>query len=236
MEGPGRSQWKAWYMGLLAFPSLLKQQNVMDIRNQNQCSAPKQNPSTFSVDQNQLTTILGNFALVKQKYSILRDVTDGQLFTLVPRVQQDGLHILRTQKRRSESVAIDSLTSALDSFELPRGWADFLSTLTQPLLDGLSQGVPVELLVNHIADPYLGLVLKLVFIYSIFSKRGEKDSETSIMTRNDTFNMVDTDDYLVTLALKAEEVLNILEIMPKLRNGGTRLFPRLLDCISTLVA
>lgn len=96
--------------------------------------------------------------------------------------------------------------------------------------------MPVELLLDHIADPYLGLVLKLVIIYSIFSQRGRKDPETSIMTRSDTFNMADTDDYLVTLALKAEEVLNILEVMPKLRNGGTRLFPRLLDCISTLVA
>lgn len=161
----------------------------MDIRNQNQCSAPKQNPSTFSVDQNQLTTILGNFALVKQKYSILRDVTEGQLFTLVPRVQQDGLHLLRTQKRRSESVAIDSLTSALDSFELPRGWADFLSTLTQPLLDGLSQGVPVELLVNHIADPYLGLVLKLVFISSIFSPTPRNHPRNQVTMQCRVFNM-----------------------------------------------
>lgn len=36
------------------------------------------------------------------------------------------------------------------------------------------------------------------------------------------------------MVFDAQELLDVLKLMPKLRNGGHRLFPRMLDCIQRL--
>lgn len=61
------------------------------------------------------------------------------------------------------------------------------------------------------------LLLKLVLIYAIYSGNGQEDA------------------HLGAIAGSAQELLDVLKILPKLRNGGPRCFQRLINCIEQML-
>ena len=85
------------------------------------------------------------------------------------------------------------------------------------------------------SDPALVLLLKLLVAYTTFVTRGKKDTENAIITRGDSSEMLADDAYFGSITLQAQELFDLLKVMPKLRNGGTRLLPRMVACIDKIV-
>lgn len=69
----------------------------------------------------------------------------------------------------------------------------------------------------------------MIIVHSLFIKKGRK-TEDAIMTRSDTAEIARDEAYAESLALSAQEFLNILKLMP------TRLFQRMLTCIEDILA
>ncbi len=114
--------------------------------------------------------------------------------------------------------------------ELPEGWGDLLLSLTNPLIEGIPLGMTSAMIYNYTTHPSLVLLLKLLVAYTIFAKRSRKDdAENAIITRGDSIEMEKIDAYFWSKTSNAQELWDVLKLMPRLRNGGTRLLPRLIS-------
>ena len=89
---------------------------------------------------------------------------------------------------------------------------DLLVSLTTPLVEGIPSGMTAETIEAAIQSSPLMLLVRVILIYAASEK------EPSICP----------------MVFDAQELLDVLKLMPKLRNGGHRLFPRMLDCIQRL--
>lgn len=92
--------------------------------------------------------------------------------------------------------------------------------------------------VAYTSNPYLTLLPKLIVIYAIAAKSGRRDSDSgsAIITRSESKAIRADDSNSGNLASDAQELLDLFYLMPKFRNGETRLFPRMLDCIKKIAA
>ncbi|KAH6554709.1 hypothetical protein KP509_1Z297700 [Ceratopteris richardii] len=95
--------------------------------------------------------------------------------------------------------------------ELPEGWGDFLFHLALPLMTGLGAGAMTPEMLEITTKPLL-LLLRVLILNSAS----------------------EADDSIRPFAFRAQELYNILELMPKLRHGGQRLFSRMIGRIHTL--
>lgn len=140
-----------------------------------------------------------------------------------------------------EASPPDSLLQRENSFlamgRIPYGWGTLLRFLTSPLLEGISspESLPLTVLIGYTQDPTLLLLLKFIVTYSIMAKAGRKDPEDEIITRSEAQAQVKEKSALWTIGENAQELLDLLKLMPKLRNGGARLLPRLVACIDKIL-
>ena len=141
----------------------------------------------------------------------------------------------------SPPVTRDSLLQRENSFlamgRIPYGWGTLLRFLTSPLLEGISspESLPLTVLIEYTQDPTLLLLLKFLVTYSIMAKAGRKDPEDEILTRSEAQHTVKESNALWAIGENAQEILDLLKLMPKLRNGGARLLPRLVACIDKIL-
>lgn len=76
-------------------------------------------------------------------------------------------------------------------------------------------------------DPFLILLVKMILFHALFVEKEQKENASIELTRDEA--------YAESLAGTAQELLDVLKFMPILRNGGTRLFRRMLSCIEELL-
>jgi hypothetical protein len=121
---------------------------------------------------------------------------------------------------------------ALRNFQLPKGWGDLLLDLAKPLIEG----IPLRVIdfSTFAFDPCLLLLVKIILLHGLFVKKGTKE-ENAIITRGDSIEITRDEAYSESLAVSAQELLDVLKLMPTLRNGGTRLFRRMLSCIDNIL-
>lgn len=67
-------------------------------------------------------------------------------------------------------------------------------------------------------DPYLTLLLKVVLIYALFTESENEREGTHLGA-----------------IMKAQELIDLLTWMPRLRNGGPRLLPRLISGVKQIL-
>lgn len=120
---------------------------------------------------------------------------------------------------------------------IPYGWGTLLRFLTGPLLEGIGSpgSLPLTVLIDYTPDPTLLLLLKCIVTYSIMAKSGRKDPEDEIITRSEAQHAVKEGNALWVIGENAQEMLDLLRLMPKLRNGRARLLPRLVTCIDKIL-
>ena len=164
-----------------------------------------------------------SFSEVKRKYPAIADVPDIQLLNLHDDIQgnPDRKRVL-LESKHSESAELapsrETYMEALDQWQLPEGWGDFLLSLTNPLIEGIPQGISSTMLATYAGDPYLTQLLRLVLIYALFT---ESDNE-----REGTH---------LGAMMRAQDLNDLLTWTPRLRNGGTRFLQRLVRCIENIV-
>lgn len=175
-----------------------------------------------------------DFSEVKRKYPALSDIKDIYLSDVVSRIQgnENARTILVESRRISTPINFTSINQALlDHFQLPEGWGDLLVDLTKPLVEGISSEMTSAMLHNIIyTDPMLILLVKLILLHALFAQ-----GKHEIRTRSEALREAKDDAFCDSLASSAQELLDVLTIIPKLRGGGTRLLERMLHCINALL-
>lgn len=173
-------------------------------------------------------------ALIKKEYPALSDIDNLYISELFSRIRNNpnARTILIEARRRTLAPLDFSLAKqALCNFQLPEGWGDFLLDLAKPLIEG----IPLDMIYVSTANPWLITLVKMVIIHGLFIKKGRKEEENAIITRSDSIEIARDEAYAESLAVNAQELLNILKLMPTLRDGRTRLFRRMLSCIEEIL-
>ena len=170
-------------------------------------------------------------ALIQKEYPALSDVENFS--SLFAHIHNDpNARTILIEGRRRTPLDFDfDLARPLGNFQLPKGWGDFLIDLTKPLIEGM----PLDMISVYTSDPLLITLVKMVIIHSLFVKKGRKEEGDMVITRSDSIEIARDEAYAESLAVNAQELLNILKLMPTLRDGRTRLFRRMLSCIEEIL-
>lgn len=165
-------------------------------------------------------------SFIKKKYPSISHIDDLYISDLFSRIRNDSNARRILIEARQSTLApmnLDLARQALRNFKLPEGWGDLLLSLTNPLIEQIP-GFDFSTL-----DPSLSLLLKMIIFHALFvNKEGNgRENASSELTRDEA--------YAESLAGTAQELLDVLRLMPSLRNGGTRLFQRMLSCINNLL-
>lgn len=169
-------------------------------------------------------------SLIKREYPALSDIDNLYISDLFYRIHNNpNARALFIEARRTPMPLDLSLAKeTLRNFQLPEGWGELLLDLAKPLIEG----IPLEMITPN---PWLITLVKLVLIHGLFIKKGRRENENAIITRSDSIEIARDEAYAESLTVNAQELLDVLALMPKLRNGGTRLFKRMLSCIETIL-
>lgn len=168
-------------------------------------------------------------SLIKREYPALSDIENVYISDLFSRIRNNpNARTIFIEARRRTPMDLSLAKEALRNFQLPEGWGDFLLDLAKPLIEG----IPLEMIT---ADPWLITLVKMVLIHGLFIKKGRKEDENAIITRSDSIEIARDEAYAESLAVNAQELLDVLALMPKLRNGETRLFQRMVSCIEQII-
>lgn len=99
--------------------------------------------------------------LTKTGYPALKDINDHQLRSLLQEIRDnpDKKRGLLESKYSLKQLEPSSYMEAINQWQLPEGWGDFLLSLTNPIIEG----IPSVLYDSCcLYKPYLILLLKLV--------------------------------------------------------------------------
>ena len=199
----------------------------------NQCSARNEEIFLIQMEENIVGTVTEIRVWVEQ--TLRKD--------LVTHASEEKTVLLHYKwgAQPLEASPPDSLLQREKSFlamgRIPYEWGTLVRFLTSPLLEGISspESLPLTVLIAYTQVPTLLLLLKIIVTYSTMAKAGRKDPEDEIITRSEAQAQVKESSALCTIGENAQELLDLLKLLPTLRNGGARLLPRLVACIDKIL-
>lgn len=165
-------------------------------------------------------------SVIKQKYPSISGTDDLHIYYLFSKIQDNSdarRVLLETKQNVLAPMDLNLARQTLRELELPEGWGNFLLSLTNPLIEK----IPLGEFDFSTVDPFLDLLLKMIIFHALFVNKEGNRQENGELTRDEAF--------ADSLAGTAQELLDVLKLMPKLRNGGIRLFQRMLSCINKLM-
>lgn len=148
-------------------------------------------------------------ACINRHLPAISDMNDQELQFVVSRTLVQERTIL--ENRPWEDSLSENLTLGNLGLELPDGWGDFLDFLALPLITGIQSGAMTPEMLEITTSPLL-LLLRLLLLNSAS----------------------EADEAIRPIGFVAQELFDILRLMPKLRNGGPRLLQRMQSCIHAL--
>ncbi len=149
---------------------------------------------------------------------------------------QNSKHLL-LQRKLSETP--DDCRAALEAFRLPEGWGNSLRYFTDQVIDGISEGMSFNEITNIaiagdvLVLPNLTLLLQIIRIYAFFLEGGT--GAGSMITREGARRIAAENEHLGAIMSNAQELLDLLTFCEKLRDGGTRLQKRIINCVDQLL-
>lgn len=158
-----------------------------------------------------------SLALIGKRLPAISDLTEREALFAAYRASRPQPRTI-IEKRNTDTAMVnwdwESLSETLGYLELPEGWGNILVYLTNPLILGIQSGMmPPEILDIGIQSSPLMLLIRVLLIHAI-----SEEKEAS--------RLIDE---------TAQELFDILKLIPKLRNGGPRLLPRMFNCIHKLM-
>lgn len=156
-----------------------------------------------------------SLTLIGKRLPAISDLTERETLFAAYRASRPQPRTI-IEKRDTTIVNWDweSLSETLGYLELPEGWGNILVYLTNPLILGIQSGMmPPEILDISIQSSPLMLLIRVLLINAISEQK-------------EASRLIDE---------TAQELFDIFKLMLKLRNGGPRLLPRMLNCIHKLM-
>lgn len=152
-------------------------------------------------------------ACINRHLPAISDMNDQELQFVVSRALAQERTIL--ENRKAVGIDFNSLSENLTlgnlGLELPDGWGDLLDFLALPLITGIQSGAMTPEMLEITTSPLL-LLLRLLLLNSVS----------------------EADEAIRPIGFVAQELFDILRLMPRLRNGGPRLLQRMQSCIHAL--
>ncbi len=175
------------------------------------------------------------FTLIKREYPFFSKMENSEILDLIGQVNTlpNARSIFIDMRHTLAPVNLPLAQEMLRNFQLPEGWGNLLVDLSKPLLENIPTAATFTC---SLLDPSLIALIQTILVHSLLLKKGKK-AEDAVLTRGDSIEIARDEAYAESLALNAQDLLSIFQLMPKLRlrSRGTCLFSRMLDCIKGIL-